>query len=83
MFTARIGGNVISKTQATLDRFGVSKASADAREAGYVMLGNIKMEPQDYYGTIYDLDSYYVYSATNIRLQEASIGYTLPNKWFW
>ena len=82
MFTARIGGNVISKTQATLDRFGVSKASADAREAGYVMLGNIKMEPQDYYGTIYDLDSYYVYSATNIRLQEASIGYTLPNKWF-
>ena len=82
MFTARIGGNVISKTQATLDRFGVSKASADARETGYVMLGNIKMEPQDYYGTIYDLDSYYVYSATNIRLQEASIGYTLPNKWF-
>ena len=82
MFTARIGGNVISKTQATLDRFGVSKASADAREAGYVMLGNIKMEPQDYYRTIYDLDSYYVYSATNIRLQEASIGYTLPNKWF-
>ena len=82
MFTARIGGNVISKTQATLDRFGVSKASADAREAGYVMLGNIKMKPQDYYGTIYDLDSYYVYSATNIRLQEASIGYTLPNKWF-
>ena len=82
MFTARIGGNVISKTQATLDRFGVSKESADAREAGYVMLGNIKMKPQDYYGTIYDLDSYYVYSATNIRLQEASIGYTLPNKWF-
>ncbi|CDA84938.1 susC/RagA family TonB-linked outer membrane protein [Bacteroides sp. CAG:754] len=82
MFTARIGGNVISKTQATLDRFGVSKTSADARETGYVMLGNIKMKPQDYYGTIYDLDSYYVYSATNIRLQEASIGYTLPNKWF-
>ena len=82
MFTARIGGNVISKTQATLDRFGVSKASADARDAGYAMLGNIKMQPEDYYGTIYDLDSYYVYSATNVRLQEASIGYTLPNKWF-
>lgn len=82
MFTARIGGNVISKTQATLDRFGVSKVSADARNAGYVMLGNIKMLPKDYYETIYDLDSYYVYSATNIRLQEAGIGYTLPNKWF-
>lgn len=82
MFTARIGGNVISKTQATLDRFGVSKTTADARETGYVMMGNIKMQPKDYYESIYDLDSYYVYSATNVRLQEASIGYTLPNKWF-
>ena len=24
---------------------------------------------------------YYIYSATNIRLQEASIGYTIPRKW--
>lgn len=82
LFTARIGGNVISKTQAYLDRFGVSEASALAREQGYMMLGNIKMQPEDYYTTIQDLDAYYVYSATNVRLREASIGYTFPDKWF-
>lgn len=82
LFTARIGGNVISKTQAYMDRYGVSNASALAREQGYMMLGNIKMQPEDYYATVHDLDAYYVYSATNVRLQEASIGYTFPDKWF-
>ncbi len=82
MFTARIGGNVISKTQAYLDRYGVSEASLKAREQGFMMLGNIQMTPEDYYTTIQDLDAFYVYSATNVRLQEASIGYTFPDKWF-
>ena len=82
LFTARIGGNVISKTQAYLDRFGVSEVSALARKQGYVMLGNIKMQPEDYYTTVQDLDAYYVYSATNVRLQEVNIGYTFPDRWF-
>lgn len=82
LFTARIGGEVISKTQAYMDHFGVSEASAAAREQGFMMLGNIKMQPKDYYDTVYELDSYYTYSATNVRLQEASLGYTFPNKWF-
>ena len=29
-----------------------------------------------------NLDAYNVYSATNVRLQEASLGYTFPNSWF-
>ena len=28
------------------------------------------------------LPQYYTYSATNFRLQELSLGYTLPSKWF-
>lgn len=28
------------------------------------------------------LPQYYLYSATNVRLQELSLGYTLPTKWF-
>lgn len=82
LFNARIGGNVISKTQATLDRFGVSEASAKAREAGGIMMGNVLIDPKDYYDTVSNLDSYYVYSATNVRLQEARFGYTFPDKWF-
>lgn len=34
LLNARVGGVVTSSTQALLDRFGVSKASADARDAG-------------------------------------------------
>ena len=28
------------------------------------------------------LPQYYLYSATNVRLQELSLGYTFPRKWF-
>ena len=82
LFNARIGGNVISKTQAVLDRSGVSKASALAREAGGVKVGNVLVDPKSYYETVSSLDAYYVYSATNVRLQEARFGYTFPDKWF-
>lgn len=82
LFSARIGGVGISKTQAALDKYGVSKESADARNSEYISVGNVKVQPRDFYNTVYNLDSYYVYSATNARLQEASLGYTFPNKWF-
>ena len=79
LFTARLGGIVISKTQAALDKFGVSQASADARDAGGVNIGQgLTIAPQQYYDAEYNLDSYYVYSATNVRLQELSLSYNLP-----
>lgn len=82
LLTARIGGVGISKTQAALNKYGVSKASADARDAGFIQMGNVKVQPKDFYETVYELDAYNVYSATNVRLQEASLGYTFPSKWF-
>ena len=83
LFTARLGGIVISKTQAALDKFGVSQASADARDAGGVTIGQgLNIDPQKYYDAIYNLDSYYVYSATNVRLQELSLSYSLPKSLF-
>ena len=79
LFTARLGGIVISKTQATLDRYGVSQASADARAQGSVSIGpNFNVDPEIYYTAVSTLDSYYVYSATNVRLQELSLSYSLP-----
>lgn len=82
LLTARLGGIVISKTQAMLDQYGVSKASADARDTGGVMVGNVLVQPKDYYESVVNLDAYNTYSATNVRLQEASLGYTFPNRWF-
>ena len=83
----RFGGVVTSSTEALLDRFGVSKRSAEAREAGGVLLkGQGLVDAKSYYqmtGTgNYETSGYYVYSATNIRLQELTFSYTMPNKWF-
>lgn len=82
LITARLGGIVISKTQAMLDRYGVSKASALARDAGGIPVGNFTVDPKSYYAVVSNLDAYYVYSATNVRLQEASLTYAFPAKWF-
>ncbi len=85
LFTARIGGIVYSATQAAMDQYGVSEASALARDNGGVLVnGRTLVNAQTWYtaiGSSSGLPQYYSYSATNIRLQEASIGYTIPRRW--
>ena len=85
LVSARLGGVVFSRTQAVLDNFGVSEASAAARDKGYVSVnGNDRVNPEGWYSVVAGgtaVPQYYIYSATNIRLQEASIGYTIPRKW--
>ncbi len=86
LVTARIGGICYSATQANLDLYGVSEASAAARDAGGVLInGRDRIDAQKWYqaiGSQSGLPQYYTYSATNVRLQELSLGYTLPRKWF-
>ena len=86
LFTARIGGICYSATQANMDLYGVSEASAAARDAGGVWInGRELVDAQKWYqaiGSQSGLPQYYTYSATNFRLQELSLGYTLPAKWF-
>lgn len=86
LLSGRIGGIVYSATQANLDFYGVSAASAAARDAGGVLVnGRAVVDAQKWYQTIgaqSGLPQYYSYSATNFRLQELSLGYTLPAKWF-
>lgn len=86
LFTYRVGGIVVSETQAVMDAFGVSKASADARNSGGVIINGRPIPAQDYYQTVGstsgNIDSRYVYSATNLRLAELTLGYNIPiNKW--
>ena len=84
MLSARLGGVVFSRTQAAMDYYGVSEATADARDLGYVEInGGDRISPFVWYDTVAKGDGvpqYYTYSATNVRLQEASIGYTIPKK---
>lgn len=86
LFSGRIGGVCYSATQANLDLYGVSEDSAAARDAGGVLVnGREWMDAQKWYqaiGSQSGLPLYYTYSATNFRLQELSIGYTIPRKWF-
>ena len=84
LLTARLGGVVYSATQAVLDSYGVSEATAAARDnGGDVINGNDMIDAQKWY-TVVGADSgipqYYTYSATNLRLQEASVSYTIPRK---
>ena len=84
LITARIGGIVYSSTQAVLDYYGVSEASAEARDAGGVFInGGDCVDANKWYTSVggsNPLPQEYTYSATNVRLQEASIGYTFPRK---
>lgn len=86
VLTARFGGLVYSATQGILDFYGVSESSAAARDAGGIPVNYGMMSAQKYYQTISTANggygAYYLYDATNVRLQELSLSYTLPRKWF-
>ena len=86
LVSARIGGICYSATQANMDLFGVSEASAAARDAGGILINGREMvDAQRWYAAISSqsgLPQFYTYSATNVRLQELTLGYTLPRKWF-
>ena len=52
---------------------------------GVMINGRDMIDAQKWYqviGSQSGLPQYYTYSATNVRLQELSLGYTLPSKWF-
>lgn len=82
LINARIGGVGVSMTQALMDAYGTSQTSADARDAGGVMInGYLVPAAQKYYQTVgTGAGSMYVYSATNVRLAELSLGYDIPIK---
>ena len=86
LIDARFGGKVISMTEATLDGWGVSQRSGEARDAGSITVDGVSFDPRAWYETTgasnfnspYANENY-VYSATNIRLRELSFGYTFRN----
>lgn len=86
VINGRFGGVGVSSTQAKLDAYGVSKASADARDRGGALVNGELIPAKDFYQTIgggnSGIGSMYTYDATNIRLSEISLGYDIPvNKW--
>jgi TonB-linked SusC/RagA family outer membrane protein len=84
---ARVGGVGVSATQAMMDAYGVSQTTAQAREKGSITINSSPYtDVQQYYTSmgsgLNGVLGHYVYSATNVRLRELSLGYTIPGKFF-
>ena len=90
----KFGGKFVSMTEAYLDANGVTKATADARDAGGVNVSGVldngtpwagMVNAQSYYtGTSGrgGIMEQYIYDATNVRLRQAVLGWTLNlHKW--
>ena len=89
LIDGKFGGQVLSLTQSIMDQYGVSKVTGDARLNGGVAVNGIDgngktvstVNPQAWYEAIggrNGISGEYIYSATVVRLREASVGYALP-----
>lgn len=82
----RFGGKVISLTEAELDKYGVSKVTGSDRDRGWVDFDGRQLKNvEGFYGIVGGRDGiteHYVYDATNIRLRELSLGYSIPKTVF-
>ncbi len=79
LIDCRFGGKVVSITEAVLDQKGLSQRSADARDAGSIVVEGVSFDPEKYYTTIGGtgpISTQYVYDATNIRMREMSLSYS-------
>lgn len=83
LIDSRFGGGVASAIERWLDYKGLSKRTAIARDNGGVMVNGKLVDAKAFYynqtgagsqGAV----SEYFFDATNIRLRELSIGYSLP-----
>lgn len=86
LIDGRVGGKVLSQTRADMDLYGVTRATGDARDRGYVMLEgeritNVKGFYKSIVGGRAGVTEYYMYDATNFRLREFSLGYSFPKQW--
>jgi hypothetical protein len=80
LISGRFGGVVVSNTQAIMDRYGVSEYSARLRETG-MTVRNVTIPARDYLNIVAagtGQGAHYVYNATNVRLGELSVHYTIP-----
>ncbi len=85
LFDGKIGGKIVSITEAELDAYGLSQRTADARNSnpdglmGVTTSGQpVRIPWQNYYETLgMTTTEDYVYDATNVRVREVSLGYTI------
>ena len=89
LIDGKFGGHVMSMTEMLRDSYGTSKASGDARDNGGVKVNAVDpngtavstIDPLNWYSTVggrSGIAEAYMYSATVVRLRQASFGYNFP-----
>ena len=88
LIDGKVGGKVVSLTEAALDEYGLSQRSADARLSGETVVWDgvevaavtlpdgQKVPARAYYEAVGSNQTECIYDATNIRFREISVGYT-------
>lgn len=91
LVNGKLGGVVLSKTEAFLDSYGVSERTAAARDGGKMAINGVtpegtavtSIEPYTYYSAVGDRNKImepYVFSRTNVRLGQFVVGYSFKQK---
>ncbi len=90
LIDARVGGKVVSHTQAVLASIGKTVETLNGRDGNLIIDGdlasggknNIPVKASDYWSTIGarggPVGEAFTYSATNVRMRQMSLGYRLP-----
>lgn len=78
LLDGKIGGKVISYTESEMDRYGLSKRTAEARNNGnkVILPDGQEVDARKYYEAVGSEQFDCAYDATNIRVREMSLGYT-------
>jgi len=94
LINGKFGGKVISQTEATLDYYGVSEHTAEARDQGAVRINAVlpdgtpvsSIDPKLYYATVGDregIKEVYTYNRSNIRLAQVVLSYNMKLNTNW
>lgn len=94
---ARIGGKMYLQSMMRLESNGQVNTTLPGRAEYYAtgkglisegvnvntgLPNTVELDPTTYYGQFYGNQGHYMYSTTNVRMREMSLGYTFPKRWF-
>ena len=93
LIDARVGGDIISMTDAYAAYHGTSARTLEGREGGFVVPGvlqgtgetnTIAVDPQNYWAAVgggTGVAEEFMYDASYVKFRELSLGYTFPHSW--
>jgi TonB-linked SusC/RagA family outer membrane protein len=92
LLSGQIGGDIFSVSNLFGLYSGILQETVDAdiREVGLIPKGvdeagnpwTARVDPETFFKGLFGRHEAFIYDATHLRLQEVSIGYTIPQRWF-